>query len=92
MIRHTITGLVINYDEAITEHCQFSLPVFSDYTPANMRCQQQEDAFQIRVTTYGGKGLNIVDKFSQEWYDKGNLNERSELNNDEPCYLCDSQI
>ncbi len=24
MLRHTITGLVIDYVEAITEHCQFS--------------------------------------------------------------------
>ena len=28
MIRHTITGLVIDCIEAITEHCQFSFPVF----------------------------------------------------------------
>ena len=28
MLRHTITGLVIDYVEAITEHCQFSFLMF----------------------------------------------------------------
>ena len=28
MLRHTITGLVIDYVEAITEHCQFSFLSF----------------------------------------------------------------
>ena len=47
MLRHTITGLVIDYVEAITEHCQCSFLNLCDYTSAHIRCRDTNLLFSL---------------------------------------------
>ena len=54
---HRVTGLVIDYVEAITEHCQFSFLVLCDYTSVYIRCQYE---FLILLRNYNRRGESFA--------------------------------
>ena len=62
MIRHTITGLVIDCIEAITEHCQFSFPVFMrlytcKYSMSTHKNYYLQEKHHRLIMQYGGEIL-----------------------------------